>query len=108
MKFSPAALTPANSDARRDLYEFEYPVCKLVVAKTHCVLGQHYHKKKDELFLLISGECFATIALNAFPMARLEPLPVPACIPHTFALSPGSVLLCFCTAPYDPADDYRV
>lgn len=100
---------PVSSDARRDLYEFEgYPVCKLIVAKEDCTLGEHYHKRKDEVFVLISGACDAKIGEFHDYLAILERYEVPAGTFHSFILWKGAILLGFCTQPYDPTDDYKV
>jgi mannose-6-phosphate isomerase-like protein (cupin superfamily) len=98
---------PASSDPRRDLYEFcGYSVCKLIVAKDNCLLGRHYHKKKKEIFVLLSGQCVATFDGESFLMAPLSQYVVPEGMPHTFCLSAGAMMLGFASAQYDPTDDY--
>ena len=41
-----------HEDARRRLIEWaegEFKVCKVVIAESDCVVGDHYHLKKDEV-----------------------------------------------------------
>jgi quercetin dioxygenase-like cupin family protein len=102
-------MTPTSSDSRRDLYEFEYPVSKLVIAKERCVLGRHFHKLKTELFILLSGTGRMRLG-NAdwTPLPPLSRIDVPPGLAHTFELAPGSILLGYCSKSYDPTDDYEL
>ena len=91
-----------HQDSRRTLYEFEYPITKLLVMHEDAEVGNHYHLKKDEEFMLVSGEG----TLNGKDMMLFESHLIKAGTPHTFNLKKDSVLLGFCTRPYDPTDDY--
>src|SRR5678816_1283368 len=98
---------PEHTDARRDLYEFEYPVSKIIVAKQRCTLGNHYHKLKDEEFVLVAGEASVRLSGEDWrEMKIMEPVKVEAGRAHTFELSDGAILIGFCSRPYDPTDDY--
>ena len=47
-----------HEDTRRTLIEWasgDFKIAKAVTAKTDCVVGDHYHRNKDEHFLLLSG-----------------------------------------------------
>lgn len=102
-------MRPSNSDRRRDIYEFErFPVCKVVRTKEECILGRHYHKLKEEVFVLVAGQGLAYVAGKTFTLWPFEAYVVRPLEMHSFKLSAGSVLLGFCTTPYDPSDDYPV
>jgi quercetin dioxygenase-like cupin family protein len=100
---------PIHSDSRRDLYEFEYPHSKIVVAKQRCTLGNHYHKLKDEEFVLVAGEAFVLLGGEDWrQMKIMEPVKVEAGRVHTFDLARDSILIGYSTKPYDPTDEYPV
>jgi len=44
----------SHSDERRDLTSFQRP--KLIRVKKDTVIGQHYHLKKEERFVLSEGQ----------------------------------------------------
>lgn len=104
-----AKLSTTHSDDRRELQSF--PEGKLITAKRDCVIGGHFHMKKDELFILSEGE--GRIALGddrgadgPIPMQIGKVYAVPAGTPHWFDLKAGSVLVGLNTRPYDPSDDH--
>jgi len=103
-------MEPTHSDARRDL--FSYPEAKLIVAKEDTVIGKHYHKLKEEIFILSSGKC--TVFFSANPIrvgTEMKPGElhrVPPGIYHEFHLTKGSVLIGLNSCPYDASDDYRL
>lgn len=101
-----------HEDDRRLLIDwsdaYDIATCKIVKVKQDCVLGEHYHKLKNERFMLIQGS--AEIQLNdkpAEPMKIGLPVLVSANTRHKFTLSKGSILLCLVDKPYDPNDDYE-
>ena len=96
-----------HKDNRRTLYEFEYPVTKILEIHEDCVLGNHYHKKRTEVFVLLKGSIVATLNGVDQEMKPFEPLKVEPEVMHTFKAKEGSILLEFATRFYDPTDDYK-
>lgn len=101
-----AKLAPGHEDDRRVLAS--YPDAKMITAKQDTVLGGHYHKRKEETFVLCRGSATATLG-DAEPVDLKigEPCTVPPGTVHAFHLTKGSVLVGLCSHPYDPADDFR-
>lgn len=103
-----------HEDARRVLIEFgkgPFKVCKAVIVKdSRCVLGDHYHRNKDEEFLLLTGRasrvvvgdsCWEDIAAPfAWKVERGKY--------HSFQLDAGSVLIGTATEEFDEADEIKV
>lgn len=101
-----APTRPVHSDSRRDLYEFEYPVSKIIVSKEGCVIGNHYHKLKDEEFLLVNGEGrYRLGGMDQWEdMKLMQSVKVEAGRMHTFELAPGSIMVCYCSGPHNESD----
>lgn len=106
-----------HEDDRRALYELgeggNWKVCKYIEAKEQCVLGNHYHKNKDELFLLVKGRgCFYYGSEHEGFIEKIEVAPFSLLINrdtyHTFVLDPGSILICLASELHDPKDDYKI
>lgn len=102
-------ITTGHSDERRDLTTF--PEAKLITVKQDTTLGGHYHKLKDEIFVLSEGYgVVVTGDINAkgtvMEIGRLYE--VKAGVMHSFSLKAGSVLVGLNSAAYDPSDDYHV
>ena len=101
-----------HEDERRTLLDWgdsdiKWKTCKLVKAKQACELGNHFHKKKTERFLLVNGSCnYQLEDSDPETMIEYEPLTVHPNTKHTFWLSQGSILLCLCSESFDPKDDY--
>ena len=100
-----------HEDNRRKLEDF--PEGKLITAKEDCVVGNHYHKIKIEIFVLSSGECkFIKEDVRtgqAFEF-DLEIGELITCYPyeyHEFHLKKGSVLVGLCSHLYDPNDEIK-
>lgn len=107
-----------SEDERRNLFEFgvgrEWKVCKILETKQGCWVGRHYHKLKDEMFVLLKGT--GTFILKEEggygEERRIEVLeaPVSLFVPrgtyHAFRLHPGSILIGLATELYNPYDDY--
>lgn len=101
-----------SEDERRKLLEFgeggEWKVCKILEVKEESWVGKHFHKKKDEMFVLLSGS--GTFIVGPDTDVRFAPF----CVfikrntYHAFKLSKGSVLLGLCSELHDPEDDYKV
>lgn len=102
-----AKLLTGHSDERRDLQSF--PEGKLITAKKDCTIGGHYHRRKDELFILSEGRAEITLGNKPLvPMQIGKVYTVKAGVPHSFRLEAGSVLIGLNSRAYDPGDDYRV
>jgi oxalate decarboxylase/phosphoglucose isomerase-like protein (cupin superfamily) len=105
-----------HEDDRRSLIEWDtrqWPVVKIVTAKCDCGVGDHYHKNKDERFLLIRGSCVAFIGkprgegtIYNSDNGHVE-FDVPRGKYHLFSLTKGSILLGLASEPFDPADDFK-
>lgn len=101
-----------SSDERRNLYEFGgggiWKVAKYLEININCTVGGHLHKKKDEMFLLISGAGNFIIGDNEF--TRIAPFCflVPRNTYHVFYLKEDSKLICLASEEHDPDDDYKV
>jgi hypothetical protein len=98
-----------HEDNRRKLEDF--PEGKLITAKEDCVVGNHYHKIKTEMFVLSSGACMfrKTVLGRTFEM-DLEIGELITCYPyeyHEFHLKKGSVLIGLCSHLYDPNDEIK-
>jgi dTDP-4-dehydrorhamnose 3,5-epimerase-like enzyme len=102
-----------HEDDRRKLIEFgdgnflPFVVCKAIVAKDECVLGNHWHAKKDESFLLLSGTARRVVIgeWHQFDQEAPQYWHVPRGTFHVFELEPGSVLIGTATAPFDQEDE---
>lgn len=99
-----------HEDARRRLIEWaegEFKVCKVVIAESDCVVGDHYHLKKDEKFLLLSGRCISATIGGAVTYDPRPPFyfDVPRGIYHRFELEKGAVLLGVATERFDKDDE---
>ena len=98
-----------HEDERRSLTSIPYKTgeIKIIVAKQDCELGNHFHKVKTEIFILIEGDGLVMIdghksILSVRDEYIVRPLEI-----HTFFLKEGSVLICFCSEPYNQKDDYH-
>jgi len=103
-----AKLKTRHSDARRDLVGF--PEAKVLEAKMDAVIGQHYHLRKEEKFILSSGECTLHLGVPPEPiqMAIGRIYSIRPGEYHEFHIKRGSVLVGLNSHAYDPSDDYRL
>lgn len=100
-----------HEDERRFLLEWIpdmlFRSAKAVVAKRDSVIGNHYHRNKDEVFFLLSGTARRVV------MGGHEELGVSAPrkwfaergTRHLFELEKGAILLSAATDVFDPADE---
>ena len=98
-----------HDDDRRTLIEWSGgKVSKALVAKDNCVVGDHYHRNKEERFLLLKGSAKVVVgnAMNDTVFAPFE-FTVPPDTYHKFNLSRGSILLGVCSEEFDPADEIK-
>lgn len=107
----------AHADGSRLLYECNFRDCsvQIIDVATEIPLANHYHKLKDETFVLIEGGgVFCGVAVDEYGNRQGEVQPkrllegavvkVPAFFAHTFILTAGSRLVCFSSKPFDPAN----
>lgn len=94
-----------HEDDRRSLEDF--PEGKLITANSDCVIGNHYHKVKTELFYLIMGEIEMTLNGESFPMQHGVCYKVSPLDHHSFKLKVYSQMIGLCSHIYDPTDDYK-
>lgn len=103
-----------NNDERRTLIEWisDTPFCmaKAVLVKTHSVIGNHYHKEKNETFLLLQGYALRVVIGDTVQGGVHAPalFEVPKGAFHSFELEAGSILLGVADRPHDPEDEIRM
>ena len=101
-----------SEDERRKLSEFgngaNWKVCKVLEAKQACFVGNHYHKLKDEMFVLLSGS--GTFVVEKETIVEFAPYSVLVKRGqyHSFFLKKGSILLGLASELHDPSDDYKI
>lgn len=102
-----------HEDERRILIELfdgvAFKNCKVIIAKSSEPIGGHYHLKKDDLFMLLSGVARRVIIgdeeeKNVLPIRKWY---VPRKTFHLFELEPGSILLESSTTAFDASDEIR-
>lgn len=101
-----------HEDARRRLIEFgkgPFAVCKALTAKEGCIVGEHFHRNKDESFLLLSGKATRVVigAFRQFNAQAPQEWHVPRGTFHSFELEAGSVLIGTASEPFDPEDEIK-
>lgn len=100
-----------HTDERRTLIEFgngkDWKLCKIIKVKRDCILGKHYHKKKDESFMLVKGKGWIKIGSIQNDMELFKEYLVPANIIHEFSLAKNSILIGLCSKEFNPGDDYQ-
>lgn len=102
-----------NDDDRRTLIEWiaNEPFCmvKVITVKSSEPIGNHYHRYKNEKFLLLTGRAISIqvgddIKLNVDAPVSFD---VPKGVYHRFQFEPGSILLGVADKPHDPDDEIR-
>jgi hypothetical protein len=101
-----------HEDNRRRLIEFgqgPFAVCKALTAKEGCIVGEHYHRNKDESFLLLSGKATRVVIgdLERFDQEAPQEWHVPRGTYHVFELEEGSVLIGTASEPFDQEDEIK-
>ena len=101
--------THKHEDNRRTLTEWiaDFPIrcCKVVEMKEDGVLGNHYHKNKQDFFYLLKGTGYYWIGGNGGTINEGDCLTALPIEPHSFELKAGSILLEASTTPYDKEDE---
>lgn len=116
------SLELVSEDERRKLYEFgkgrEWKVAKYLVIEKDCKIGSHYHKNKDELFLVVAGEIdYKTedvdpnrkygFAESGWAKSHAV-IYVPRNTYHVFDCKAGTVIIGLATELHDDSDDYKL
>ncbi len=97
-----------HEDDRRKLIEWSGgKVSKVLVGKAGCEVGDHYHRNKEERFMLISGVCTFVIGDRTGTMDHFDEFTIPPNTYHLFSLSQGAVLLGVCSEKFDPSDEIK-
>ncbi len=112
-------VTLAHTDDRRSIFEANnlngYSYQKFVIHSSQRPIGQHYHKKKSELFHFSKGFGVVSVALvddegkiigeikyyEVFPGSVIF---IPAMHTHRFDMEVGSEFDCFSSVSFDPSD----
>jgi mannose-6-phosphate isomerase-like protein (cupin superfamily) len=101
-----------SEDERRKLSEFgnggNWKVCKVLEFKKDSWVGNHYHKNKDEIFLLLEGSGTFVIEKDTYIKDAPYSVLVSAGQYHAFNLTKGSVLICLASELHNPKDDYTI
>lgn len=107
-----------SEDERRKLYEFgkgkEWKVGKLLETKEWGVIGKHYHKNKDECFLVVKGTMEAILQdMNEFRVWNVicnapDFIFIPRNIYHEFICESGTVIVGLATELHDDNDDHKL
>ena len=98
-----------HEDERRTLTSIPYKTgeIKIIVAKEDCELGNHYHKIKTEIFILLEGDGLGMVNGHKFILSPNTEFKVNTLERHTFFLKKDSILFCVCSEPYNKNDDYE-
>lgn len=115
MSVNAGNLEHAHADNRRVIFEYNFPTSSVqqFFIKAAIPLGNHYHKKRQETFVITSGEgkcvCLPLnrdgepqgelLVLHVKPGSVVQITPFTA---HAFRLKPESTMLCFSSVPFDP------
>jgi len=101
-----------HEDSRRKLIEWvkDYPIrsCKVIIAKDDCVVGDHYHNHKTELFYLLSGEGEYQLDIDGDWKPLTDVVFAPKGMRHIFKLRKDSVLLSAASKPFDSKDENQI
>jgi quercetin dioxygenase-like cupin family protein len=101
-----------HDDSRRTLIEWvkNYPMrsSKIVIAKEDCIVGDHYHNHKTEIFYLLSGEGEFCLGIDGEWKSLTDVVFVPKGVRHTFRLKGGSILLSAASRQFDSKDENQI
>lgn len=101
-----------HSDDRRTIYDWadgDFKAAKALIAGENCIVGDHYHKRKDEQFFLLIGTA-TKVVIGGEELWDIEApckFHVQAGSYHRFELTPGSILLGTASEPFDPSDEMK-
>ena len=101
-----------HEDNRRIIFDWangNFKSIKTVFIKEPINIGDHYHKNKDEHFMLVSGK-FLELQLGEGTLYNLEApyiVKVDWGTYHRFVCEPGSILICGATEIFDKNDEIK-
>lgn len=84
-----------------------WKVAKVIKMHEDGILGNHYHKEKDECFVLVYGNGNISVCGKKQKMILLKEYFVKKGNMHSFELKKGSVLVGLCSEVFNPDDDYK-
>ncbi len=101
-----------HEDDRRLLIDYaagDFKAAKYLKTKACCTVGDHYHRRKDESFLLVEGRASRILIGDSLQFNVNAPAEfyVPRGTYHAFDLDAGAVLLGTATAVFDPSDEVK-
>lgn len=101
-----------HEDSRRLIFDWaqgDFKAAKALIAKEPCAVGCHYHRNKDESFLLVAGACDKSIVggESTGPVQAPHVWHVPRGTYHEFHLQAGAILMGVATAEFDEGDEIR-
>lgn len=101
-----------HEDDRRVIIDWaqgEFKSAKVLIAKHGCVVGDHYHLRKDETFFLLKGRASNAVVGDDVQVDVKAPQEwnVPRGTYHRFELDEGSILLGTASERYDPEDEVK-
>ncbi len=105
-------------DDRRTIQEVEFTSMSLTdfnIVGNAGPLGQHYHRKKTEVFYVIGGggrvrtiqvaqDGQAMGKMRSFDVSAGSVLRIPPMQAHRFDLAPGTRMICLSSTPFNPDD----
>ena len=112
------SLQPVHEDGRRAILEQQFEDERLSIQrlkiKDRVPLGNHYHRHRREVFVVLVGRGTLSCAgvgedgrpgaVQQHPVGPGAVFVVPPYVAHAFVLAPGSELLCFSDVLFDEAD----
>lgn len=102
-----------HEDNRRIIYDWAngiFKSLKTVYVKEAINIGDHYHKNKDEHFMLVKGR-FIEMQLGKGVLHNLDApyvVVVKRGTYHRFICEPGSILVCGATELFDYEDEIKL
>ena len=101
-----------HEDERRILFDFaqgDFKSAKAVIVKQAIAIGEHYHNKKDEHFLLLQGKFIELVVGGSISHNVEAPyaVNVPKGTYHKFVCEAGSILIGVATELFDPNDEIK-
>lgn len=107
---------PRMNDERREIHELNNPwgnwsIQAFRIKADNLPLGNHFHERKTEVFIILSGKVEKLIFARGKDLSGRKELTdlgpgtlivIPPGWAHTFYMTPGSEMLCFSDAAFDP------
>lgn len=105
------SLPLVHEDSRRRVYDLAIPggSLKRIEVLSQQSLGNHYHERCTENYLIVSGggtytSCRTDASDTAESTVGVAPgdlIHIPPRVAHAFRLEPGTMLVCYSTAAFD-------